>query len=77
MKRGYRTIQLCFKTYSTTTSLNQRVPTVTAADGHVGATSISTPTQAYVPGPLDLATAAQPFSDIPGMSLYHLLDFEY
>ena len=68
VKQGYRTVQLCFKTYSTTVSLNQRVPTVTTADGHVGATSISAPeqcpTQAHVPGPL--AASTKPFFDIPG-----------
>lgn len=72
-KRVYRTVQLCFKTYSTSVSVNQRVHKVAAADGHVGVASISAPEGPYLtpqtsdhePG----ISAAKPFSDIPGKQI--------
>ena len=66
-RRVYRTVQLRFKYYSTSVSVNQRLQEVAVADGNVGVTSTSAPERPDVAPqtPEPLATP-KPFSDIPG-----------
>ena len=70
-----RVVQLCFKSYSTSSSANQRIHKVAIADGHVGATSISEQGRPQppklTPQTSDHAHLAltKSFSDIPGRQI--------